>query len=212
MLPPETPASEPDPGRREGESNDPHLTGVLLQAAAGDGDAQEAFCRMVYDELRAAARLLLWDGQRASLEPSALVNELFVRLFDRDLLRQLPNRRYFFATAVDQMRKILIDHRRKKLAAKAGGHFARLPLDTVLDRVLDGLHDRAKCDLEDLEQALQALARRKPRQAEVVRLRFYGGLNHSQIADLLEISVSTVEREWRLARAKLYAELRGDER
>ena len=78
------------------------------------------------------------------------------------------------------------------------------------ERPIVELEGKTKCDLPSLESALDTLAKRNPRQAKVIRLRFYGGLNHSQIADLLEVSVSTIERDWRLARAKLYAELRGE--
>jgi RNA polymerase sigma factor (TIGR02999 family) len=191
-------------------SDTAELTIVLQRAATGDRSAQEQFCRLVYGELREAARFLLWDGQRASFEPSALVNELFVRVFERDLLKTADNRRYFFTAAVDQMRKILIDHHRRQRTLKAGGQRNRVPLDTVLDQVLCELESKTKCDLLALEDALKTLGRRQPRQAEVVRLRFYGGLNHRQIAELLDISVSTVEREWRLAKAKLYADLRGE--
>lgn len=193
------------------ESESDHITVFLGRAAQGDRDAQEQFCRLVYDQLRDAAKMLLWNGQRASYQPSALVNELFVRVFDRDLLRAAENRRYFFTAAVDQMRKILIDHHRKKKTLKAGGDKQRVPLDGILDQVLVNLQDKTKCELEDLEETLKKLADRSPRQAEIVRLRFYGGLTQDQIADLLEISVTTVERDWRVARAKLYTELRGDE-
>ena len=186
------------------------LTVVLKRAATGDRNAQEQFCNLVYGELREAARFLLWDGQHASFQPSALVNELFVRVFDRDLLKMAENGRYFFTAAVDQMRKILIDHYRRRRTVKAGGQQTRVPLDSVLDQVLNELESKTKCDLLALEDALEVLGRRQPRQAEVVRLRFYGGLNHRQIADLLNVSISTVEREWRLAKAKLYADLRGE--
>ena len=209
MCQPESPnsRSKPTVGR-----DSVQLTHVLRHAANGNQRAQDKFCRMVYSELREAARMLLWDGQRASFQPSALVNELFLRVFDRDMLRNCQNRRYFFTAAVDQMRKILIDHHRRKATQRHGGTHKRLPMDDVLDQVLSELQKQTKCDLENLENSLESLAERHPRQAEVVRLRFYGGLSHGQIADLLEVSVSTVERDWRVARAKLYAELRGDEK
>ena len=185
-----------------------NITIFLGKAADGDRDAQEQFCQMVYEQLRDAANMLLWKGQRASYQPSALVNELFVRVFDRQLLKGIENRRYFFTAAADQMKKILIDHYRKKRTQKAGGKHQRVPIDGVLDQVLTNLKTRTKCDLEALEDALNSLAERNPRQAEIVQLRFYGGLTQEQIADLLDVSLSTVEREWRVARAKLYAELR----
>ena len=195
----------------ESASDSKRITVYLGRAANGHRAAQEEFCRLVYDQLRDAAKMLLWNGKRASYQPSALVNELFVRVFDRDLLRADQNRRYFFSAAVDQMRKILIDHYRKKKTQKAGGNHQRVPIDGVLDQVLVNLQDKTKCDFEDLEEALRVLGERNPRQAEIVRLRFYGGLTQDQIADLLDISVSTVERDWRVARAKLYSELRPED-
>lgn len=202
--------NEPDDGRLD-DGPMRELTVFLQRAALGDRQAQDRFFQLVYAQLHAAAKMLLWDGRRASLEPSALVNELMVKILDRDLLAAAKNRRYFFATAVDQMRKILIDHRRKKTSQKAGGVRHRVPLDEVLDLVITGLQSKTKCDLSDLEDALAKLAERNPRQAEIVSLRFYGGLTQEQIAELLEVSVSTIERDWRVARAKLYAQLRGDE-
>jgi RNA polymerase sigma factor (TIGR02999 family) len=185
------------------------LTQLIRRAADGDKAAEAEFCELVYDELRAEARRLKRRRDPGSLATTDLVNEFFLRLLHHDSLAQMRNRRYFFSVVADQMRKILVDHARRRHALKRGGNFERSPLDEVVDRALDVGGQRAALHIEALERPLERVERESPRQSEVAKLRFYGGRTVPEIAEVLEVSVSTVERDWRLVRAKLFAELTG---
>lgn len=188
------------------------LTRLIAKAGAGEKKAQSDFADMVYQELHEAAKRLVWRRGGGSLQPTALVNEFFLKLCSEDCLGELRNRRYFFTTAIDQMQKILIDHHRHKKRLKRGGHLNRVPLDENMNQLLNEFEKEHGFDIEALEKALEDLRRHSERQYEVVRYRFFGGLTNSQTAEILEVSVGTVERDWRLARAKLYDQLRVHEK
>ena len=178
------------------------VTQLLLAAGAGDRDAAAALAPHVYEHLRALAGQV-FRGQPAShtLQPTVLANECFIRLIDRDRVAW-TDRRHFLAVCAIAMRGILTDHARAKRAAKRGGDgWRRVTLsDAPADRGSD-------VDIVGLDESLSALAERSPRQARIVELRFFGGLTMPEIAEELDVSLSTVEADWRMARAWLSAEL-----
>ena len=182
------------------------LTLLLNRARGGDNLAQNEFCSLVYDKLREIAANLLTPN-RNSLESNSLVNELFLQLLRSDQIWKMPNRRYFFAVAIEQMRRILIDHFRRQETIKLGGRFKRVPLDDALDIVLDEYAVAHQCTVMDMESALEKIKNVNRRQYDVIVYRFYGGLSNQETADLLEVGLATVERDWRLARAKLHLHL-----
>jgi RNA polymerase sigma factor (TIGR02999 family) len=158
----------------------------------------------VYSRLRGMAERQL-NGERTghTLQPTALVHEAWLNLRDRlDGLRDEPAR--FFGAAAEAMRRILIDHARRRGAKKRGGGLDRVSLDLVELANTAGVDE-----LLELDQAISALAKASPRSAEVVRLRFYAGLGEQEVADVLDSSVRTIRREWAFARAYLFRWLHG---
>jgi RNA polymerase sigma-70 factor, ECF subfamily len=187
-------------------STTPRITELLVQWGAGDEQALASLLPLVYAELR---RIAAWQlrGERRehTLAPTALVHELYLRLVDqRDASWQ--NRAQFFGVAAQLMRRILVGHARTRLAGKRGGGATFVPLDDDADA------PGAQQDVADvlaIDEALERLARLDPAQARIAELRFFAGLTVEEAAHVLERSPRTVKREWRLARAWLYRELRG---
>jgi RNA polymerase sigma factor (TIGR02999 family) len=167
---------------------------------AGDGEAREALFRKIYSELHTHAERLM-RKQRAghTLQPTALVNEAYLRLAGNT--EEWEDRRQFFRVAATAMRSVLTDHSRRKRAAKRGGAGAG-PLDAVAARF-----EEQAGDLVDLDQALHELAAFDARAAEVVSLRFFAGLSGTEAAEVLGVSPATVDRDWEAARAWLCARL-----
>jgi len=180
------------------------ITGLLAAARGGDVSAQGRLFDRVYRELKilAAARL---RGERAdhTLQPSALVNEAYIRFLGRT---DVPweNRAHFFATAAGTMRRILIDHARAKRADKRDGALHRVELDDAI-----ALADQDVEGLVAVDEALRELAEWDERQATVVNLKVFAGLQCEEIAEALKISERTVKRDWRTARAWLITRLKG---
>lgn len=183
------------------------LTQLVQAAASGDRVSEGHLCNYVYDELHKLAEQLLWDKEATSLQPTILVHELLSRVFKIRALRSACNRRYFFAVALDQMRKMLVDHQRKRRTIKHGGKMKRVLLDEALDQEIASLESQNELSLEALDIALESLKRTSPRQHEVIMHRFFGGATIEETAEVLDVSIGTVERDWRLARAKLHAML-----
>ncbi|KLU03436.1 RNA polymerase ECF-type sigma factor [Rhodopirellula islandica] len=181
---------------------------LLQQVKNGDEEAREKLFVTLQSELRDMAGALM-RGERPdhTLQATALVNEACVRLLDTEALKNVSDRRYMFGMANRAMRQILIDHARRRRTNKRGGDYQRASLDVVLDN----FEANNRCQYEDLESALEGLEATSPRQREVVELRFFSGLTNEEVAKVLEISVATVERDWRLARAKLFEQLRNDD-
>lgn len=185
-------------------SNPATLTELLAAAQRGDADAQEAAARVVYAELHSLADVYLRrEREDHTLQPTALVNEAYLRLMGQDIPWQ--NRGHFFGIAATMMRRILVDHARRATADRrdrgvvmsledAGVDVAAAP-DPLVDVL--GVHD-ALARLEVLD----------PRQARIVELKFFVGLSLAEIADLLDISPATVSREWAMARVWLFEQLR----
>ena len=180
---------------------------ILLDAVrAGQPEARSRLVDLVYRELRGiAAALMHREREDHTLQPTALLHEVFLRIFSDEVLTKASNRAYLFATAARAMRAALADHARRRRTAKRGGPYARIPLDELLDR----LEEKNAVDYLDLHEALDGLAALSGRQSEVVSLRFFGGFTVPEIADLLDVSVSTVESDFRIARAWLRHQLKG---
>jgi RNA polymerase sigma factor (TIGR02999 family) len=180
----------------------PDLGGVsdLLRAwGQGDARAGEDLMPLVYRELRRRAGAYLRDERRDhTLQPTALVHEAYVRLVGQDRVTW-QNRAQFFGVAAQMMRRILVDHARRHHAAKRPCAGAKVTLD---DRI--GAAKPYDCEILLLDQALRDLAAVEPRQAEIVELRYFGGLSEAEVATLLSISRATVTREWQTARTWLY--------
>jgi RNA polymerase sigma factor (TIGR02999 family) len=183
------------------------VTTLLKAWARGDETALERLTPLVYDELRRLARRHL-RRERAgqTLQATALVNEAYMRLVDVSGI-EWQDRAHFFSVSSRIMRRVLIDAARSRAAQKRAGGAERVP-DSELDRVAARGSDRA-AELCALDDALESLARLDSRRAQVIELRFFGGLTVEETADVLTISPQTVLRDWKLARAWLMRELRG---
>jgi RNA polymerase sigma-70 factor (ECF subfamily) len=159
----------------------------------------------LYDELhRIASRMMAREKTGHTLQTTALVHEAYLRLA-RDERINCADRAQFAAIVAGAIRRVLIDHARRKNRQKAGGDWRRVDLGGALAN-----DDSGDVDLLALDEAMESLAQRNPHQARIVELRFFGGLTIEETAGVLEISTSTVEREWRYARAVLYRALEGD--
>jgi RNA polymerase sigma-70 factor (ECF subfamily) len=179
------------------------ITGVLAAARAGDRVADANLTTQLYAELRGlAGRLMAGERGGHTLQPTAVVNEALLRLLKGSALTSLADRRHLVAVAAQAMRQVLVDHARSRATAKRGGGRSAEPLDAVLD----WCQERSG-DLLALHDALDRLGQKNERLAQVVTLRFFGGLTVPEAAEHLQVSESTVEGDWRLARAWLRREL-----
>ncbi|MFT7633395.1 MAG: RNA polymerase sigma factor (TIGR02999 family) [Mariniblastus sp.] len=178
------------------------ITQMLRAAGQGDSVARDKLAARVYDDLkRTAKHLMRWEPQQ-TLQPTALVNEAYLRLFEHADFANSPNRAYFFAAAGQAMRRILVDAARRRKSIKRGGQYQRQFLDDVLD-----VYETKNIDLINLDEALLQLEELSPRQAKVVHLRWFIDLSIKQVSELLDVSVSTVEQDWRSAKAFLKRQL-----
>ena len=179
------------------------VTGLLRAWGAGDAQASDSLVRLVYAELRRQARLALRrEGAGHTLQPTALVNEAWMRLVDQREV-DWQNRAQFFGIAARVMRRVLIDHARERQAEKRGGGV--IPL--TLSGVDAAPSSDASIDVCALHEALDRLAVFDPDQAKIVELRYFGGLSIDETAAVMECSPSTIKREWATARAWLKREL-----
>jgi len=181
--------------------------GELLRAwTEGDASALERLTPIVYDELhRLARRYMRGERPGHSLQTTALVNEAYMRLVGYERMRW-QNRAHFLAVSAEVMRRILVEHARRHNLKRGGG----VPHVSLDEAALVGGHRAA--DLVALDDALTALAQLDARKAHVVELRFFGGLNVDETADVLKVSPATVMRDWSTAKAWLYRELAGGTR
>ena len=167
-----------------------------------DTQARDDLLPLVYAELRAqAARYLRRERRDHTLQPTALVHEAYLRLVGQTRV-SWQNRAHFFGVAAEMMRRILVDHARKHQAAKRSGGAMKVAWD---ERI--GATQPVDCELLLLDQALTELAARDSRQAQVVELRYFGGLSEQEVAEVLTMSRATVTRDWNVARAWLYRRL-----
>ena len=177
------------------------VTRLLESWSGGRKDALNELVPIIHDELRAlAAAFLRRERPGHTLQPTALVHEAYLRLVDQSNV-ECRNRTQFFGIAANLMRQILVDHARRRLAAKRGGR------NRVSIEEADGVVHQHRA-LVELDEALERLAKLDPRQSRIVELRFFVGLTAEQIGEVLGISAVTVQRDWRIARAVLHHELR----
>jgi RNA polymerase sigma-70 factor, ECF subfamily len=179
------------------------VSGLLQAWSQGDREALKKLTPIVYEELHRLARHYM-RGERSgnSLQTTALVNEAYIRLTDYKRMRW-ENRAHFFAVSAQLMRRILVDHARRHNLKRGGG----LPHVLLEDTAVIG--GERNDDLVALDDALNALARVDSRKAQVVELRFFGGLSVEETAEVLRVSAVTVMRDWSTARAWLYREMSG---
>ena len=175
---------------------------LLTESVDGDERAAERLLPLVYQKLRALAESHLRNERPDhTLQATALVHEAYLRLVDPNRV-PLHNREHFFALAAKAMRRILIDHARRHQCLKYGGDRGKVSLDEAL--TLAGEPD---VDFVALDEALDHLAQVKPRCVQVVEMRYFSGMSVNEVAVFLNVSESSVERDWRVARAWLYRKL-----
>jgi len=183
------------------------VTRILTALEAGDDAAEDQLMEAVYHELRRlAAAKLSRERSDLTLQPTALVHEVWLRL-NGDSTPSWENRRHFFAAAAEAMRRILVERARRRMRLKHGGAHGRQSLDDVEVSTPDG----TSIDLIALDDALAKLAVEDARKARLVELRYFAGLSIPEAAQVLEISKATADRWWAYARAFLYHEVSGGE-
>ena len=179
------------------------VTQLLVHWGNGDKQALDRLMPLVYDELhRMASRYLRREREGHTLQTTALINEAYLRIVDQDRVNW-QNRAHFFAMSARLMRRILVDVARSKRYQKRGGGAIKVTLDDELVAAAERSHD-----LVALDDALGALAAVDERKAQVIELRFFGGLSVEETATVLNVSVDTVMRDWKLAKVWLLRELR----
>jgi RNA polymerase sigma factor (TIGR02999 family) len=180
----------------------PLVTGLLQQWRNGDAAAFDRLLPLVHDTLhRLAHRYVNRERRGHTLQTTALVNEAFLRLVGQQAM-EWEDRAHFFAVSAQVMRHILVDYARQRASGKRGGDFRQVTLDG--EAVVSA---ERSAELVALDDALAALEKINPRGSKVVELRYFGGMNNKETAEVLRISEATVERDWRLARAWLHREL-----
>lgn len=192
---------------------DPPITRILRRLADGDQGAADDLLPLVYEELQELARARMRElGPGQTMQATALVHEAWMRLGGREAVAW-DDRRHFYGAAARAMRLILVDQfRRRSRVKRGGGDGAAEPLETIEVAVPA---EEPDFDLEALDLALTAFEEQHPRHARMVGLRYFGGLEMAAIAELLDVSLRTVERDWTFARTWLHREierhaLRGD--
>jgi len=178
------------------------VTQLLIQWRGGDRRALDQLIPLVYDQLREiAGRFLRRDSGGRHLQTTELVHEAYVRLIDQTR-SDWQSRAHFFGVAATIIRNLLVDHARSRRASKRGGAAATISLDEAL--LFPG---KPELDLIAVDDALLSLARLDPQQEQIVELRFFAGLTIEETADVLQVSTSTVKRDWVLAKTWIFREL-----
>jgi RNA polymerase sigma factor (TIGR02999 family) len=187
------------PGSTPGE-----ITRLLSSIRNGDREAEGRLMELVYRELRIrAGRHMRSERPDHTLQPTALVHEAFLRLTHKDRI-DWQSRAHFYAVASGEMRRILVDHARNRGAAKRGGPMEKIALEDAAVYCVSRPEE-----LLALDEALRQLTEWAPRAARVVEMLFFGGLTETEIAEVLGVSVRTVKRDWRTARAWLHGQMDG---
>ena len=178
------------------------VTQLLLDWSNVDKTALDKLMPLIYDELRRLAhRYMSRERAGHTMQTTALVNEAYVRLVNRQNVHW-QDRAHFFAIAAELMRTILVDHARSHATAKRGGGARKFSLDEALV-----VSQERATEVVALDEALKALALIDPKQSRIVELRFFGGLTIEETAEVLALSTATIKREWNTAKAWLYHEL-----
>ena len=185
------------------KSETQEVTRLLQSLNEGNAEAIDALVPLVYSELRRlAAHYLKSEREGHTLQPTALVHEAFLKLVEQETAWQ--NRNHFFAIAASVMRRILVDYARGYKAEKRGGTAEKVSLEDAFVFVKE-----KPAEMVALDEALEELAKIDPRRAKVVELKFFGGLNNGEIAEVLGVHSNTILRDWKLARAWLKTQMQG---
>jgi len=182
------------------------ITGLLAAWNDGNKDALDRLMPLIYPEFRRIARQYLYRRTGDSLESAALANEVYLKLTSAGSI-QCENRTHFLALCAQMIRRILVDHARRRWSAKRGGGALHVPLDEVLLEV-----EACGIEVMALDSALQSLAKIDRRKSRVVELRYFGGLSLEEAAEVLGVSPETAKRDWKMARAWLYTQLAGKQK
>ena len=194
------------PSRLETPSADTDVSALLRAWSDGDQGALQALTPVVYEELYRLARHYMRRERPAhSLQATALVNEAYMRLADHTRM-QWKDRAHFFAVSAQVMRRILVDQARRH-NVKRGRGVQHVSLEDVAVVAPRAPGDEAEADLVALDEALVGLTRLDARKAQIVEMRFFGGLTVEEIGEVLKVSTGTIKRDWRAAKAWLYQEL-----
>jgi RNA polymerase sigma factor (TIGR02999 family) len=189
------------------ETSAARVTTLLNEAGAGDPRASAELLPLVYEELRElAARKMRHERPDLTIQATSLVHEAYLRLVDTTHIQLWENKWHFFAAAAESMRRILVDNARRRGRAKRGGQLNRVDLDQV-ELLLNSPPD----ELIALDEALVELAQEHPEKAQLVKLRYFGGLTHQEAAQAMGFSGSTADRHWAYARAWLYRHIAAQE-
>ena len=181
-------------------------TRMLIDWSNGNREAAAGLMPLVYDELRRLARNYLQrERPDHTLQATGLVHEAYLRLVDQRTTTW-QNRAHFFGVAAQLMRRILVDHARRHRTDKRGGEWTKVQFDEALAPSVS-----RSLDVIALDDALQDLAKLNPQHSQIVELRFFGGMNTEEVAEVLDVSPRTVQREWRMARAWLRRQISTDE-
>ncbi len=184
------------------------VTRLLDAWSGGEQEAFERLVPLIVDDLRKMARArLAREAPGHTLEPTGLVHELYLKLIGKRSVHW-QSRSQFFATMSQAMRRILVDHARRRSALKKGGDVLRVTFDRALGKPAEGSAEEG-LDIVAVNAALERLTEFDPRQARIVELRYFGGLTLQETAQTLEVSTMTIKREWRTARLWLLRELQG---
>jgi RNA polymerase sigma-70 factor, ECF subfamily len=190
------------PGKRNMEQNRKPITQILQECQNGKRESLDEFLPVVYDELRRLAKShLKRERENHTLQPTALVHEAYLRLLGQTAETEWQNRAHFFGIAARLMREILIEYARMKNRQKRGGgeYKTQITLDAAVS-----FSSQKQFDITALDEALTELGNLDERQARIVEMKFFGGMNVEEIAAVLEISPATVKREWASAKLLLY--------
>ncbi|MBL8228385.1 MAG: sigma-70 family RNA polymerase sigma factor [Bryobacterales bacterium] len=178
------------------------VTELLRKWSVGDQAAYDLLLPMVYDELRRmAGSFLRFERGNHTLQPTALVNELYMRMVDQNRA-QWQDRAHFFSVAAKMMRRILVDHARKRTTGKRGSGAEHLPIEDALD-----VPSESDSALIAVDAALTRFSEIDPERSRIVEMRYFGGMDLAEIADVLQVSRTTVKRHWTVARLWLHREL-----
>lgn len=182
------------------------ITQMLIELTDGNTEVVNRILPHIYDELRRlASSYLRRERSDHTLQPTALVHEAYLKLIDQKRV-QWQNRAHFFGIAAQVMRRILMDHARKHGAEKRGGDAEKLPIEEEILIVSNG----RSAELLALDDALEELAKMDPQKAKIVELRYFGGLSIEETAEVMGVSVPTINRQWRTAKAWLYGQIAND--
>lgn len=182
------------------------VTNLLRQwSVDGQEEAFERLLPMVYDELRRMADgFLRFEREGHTLQPTALVHEVYLKMVDQDRA-QWQDRAHFFSVASKMMRRILVDHARKRITGKRGGGVVLLPIEDALDKP-----QQSSRALLAVDAALTRFAELDPERSRIVEMRYFGGMDLEEIAEVMHVSRTTIKRHWTVARMWLHRELESD--